>query len=49
VTGVAQTLMTLMPVLVIPYLWIVYGQRTSRRGIAGALVAVVGVAILLLI
>ncbi|MBD3237687.1 MAG: EamA family transporter [Candidatus Eisenbacteria bacterium] len=48
VAGVAQTLMTLMPVLVIPYVRIVYGQRTSHRGIFGACVAVVGVAVLLL-
>jgi drug/metabolite transporter (DMT)-like permease len=48
VAGVAQTLMTLMPVLVIPYVRLVYGQRTSRRGITGAMVAVIGVAILFL-
>lgn len=48
VAGVAMTLMTLMPVLVIPYVRLVYGQRTSRRGLAGAIVAVIGVAILFL-
>jgi drug/metabolite transporter (DMT)-like permease len=45
--GVAATLMSLMPVLVIPVLWLLYRQKTSLRGIAGAAVAVVGVAILL--
>lgn len=48
-TGVAQTLLSLMPVLIIPLVWIRYGQKTSWRGILGALVAVFGVAILFLI
>jgi drug/metabolite transporter (DMT)-like permease len=47
--GVAQTLMSLMPVLVIPYVWVLYKQRTSWRGIIGAAVAIFGVAILLLL
>ena len=46
--GVAATLMSLMPVIVIPVLWLVYKQRTNTRGIAGAVVAVIGVAILFL-
>jgi drug/metabolite transporter (DMT)-like permease len=49
VAGVAATLMSLMPVMVIPVLWILYKQKTSRRGIIGAAVAVAGVAILFLI
>jgi drug/metabolite transporter (DMT)-like permease len=44
--GVAATLMSLMPVMVIPILWFLYRQKTSLRGIAGAALAVVGVAIL---
>jgi drug/metabolite transporter (DMT)-like permease len=44
--GVAATLMSLIPVMVIPVLWLLYRQKTSLRGIAGAAVAVVGVAIL---
>ena len=44
--GVAQTLMSLMPVMIIPVVWFLYKQRTSWRGILGALIAVVGVAIL---
>ena len=46
--GVAQTLMSLMPVLIIPVVWILYKQRTSLRGILGAAIAVIGVAILFL-
>jgi drug/metabolite transporter (DMT)-like permease len=44
--GVVATLMALMPVMVIPVLWLLYRQKTSLRGIAGAGVAVIGVAIL---
>jgi len=46
--GIAQTLMSLMPVLIIPVIWIMYKQRTSWRGMLGAAMAVVGVAILFL-
>ena len=46
--GIAQTLMSLMPVLIIPVVWIMYKQRTSWRGMLGAAMAVVGVAILFL-
>ncbi len=48
-TGVAATLMSLMPVIVIPLVWILYKQKTNWQGIAGALVAVAGVAILFLL
>jgi drug/metabolite transporter (DMT)-like permease len=48
-TGVAQTLMSLMPVLIIPVVWILYRQRTSWRGILGAVIAVFGVSILFLV
>ena len=47
--GVAQTLMSLMPVFIIPVVWYAYRQRTSWLGIAGACTAVVGVAVLFLI
>jgi len=47
-TGIAQTLMSLMPVLIIPTVWIRYRQRTSWRGMFGAVVAVIGVAMLFL-
>ena len=46
--GIAQTLMSLMPIFIIPVIWIVYRERTSWRGILGAVVAVIGVAILFL-
>jgi drug/metabolite transporter (DMT)-like permease len=46
--GVAQTLMSLMPVFIIPVVWIIYREKTSWRGILGAAVAVGGVAILFL-
>jgi drug/metabolite transporter (DMT)-like permease len=49
VAGVAATLMALMPVMVIPVLWIVYRQRTSWRGMLGAVATVAGVAILFLL
>jgi drug/metabolite transporter (DMT)-like permease len=47
--GVAQTLMSLMPVFIIPVVWLVYKQRTSWLGIAGACIAVAGVAVLFLV
>ena len=47
--GVAATLMALMPVMVIPVVRIIYGEKTSMRGILGACTAVVGVAILFLV
>jgi drug/metabolite transporter (DMT)-like permease len=47
--GVAQTLMSLQPVIIIPVIWLLYKQKTSWRGIAGAIIAVMGVAILFLI
>jgi drug/metabolite transporter (DMT)-like permease len=46
--GVAATLMALMPVMVIPVLWVTHKERTNWRGIAGAIIAVTGVAILFL-
>jgi len=48
-TGVASTLMSLMPVMVIPLVWVLYKQRTKGQGITGAVIAVVGVAILFLL
>ena len=47
--GVAQTLMSLMPIMIIPIIWILYKQKTSIRGIMGAFIAIIGVAILFLI
>lgn len=47
--GVAQTLMSLGPVIIIPLVWVLYHQRTSWQGTIGALIAVIGVPILFLI
>jgi drug/metabolite transporter (DMT)-like permease len=46
--GIAQTLLSLEPLIIIPLMWKIYGERTSKRGIIGAVIAVVGVTILLL-
>jgi len=46
VAGVASTLMSLMPILVIPVVWVLYKEKTNLRGILGAVIAVAGVAIL---
>jgi len=46
--GVAQTLMSLMPIFIIPVVWIAYREKTNWRGILGAAIAVAGVAILFL-
>lgn len=47
--GVAMTLMSLMPVMIIPAVWLLYKEKTSWRGTIGAVVAVFGVAILFLL
>jgi drug/metabolite transporter (DMT)-like permease len=47
--GIAMTLMSLMPVMVIPVMWVLYREKTNWRGIAGAAVAVIGVAIIFLV
>jgi len=44
--GIAQTLLSLMPIMIIPVVWLLHKQKTSRRGILGAVIAVVGVAVL---
>jgi drug/metabolite transporter (DMT)-like permease len=46
--GVAQTLMSLAPVMIIPVVWVIYRERTNWRGVFGALIAVIGVAMLFL-
>lgn len=48
-TGIAQTSMSLMPVLIIPVEWMLYRQKTCLRGILGAVTAVVGIAVLFLV
>jgi drug/metabolite transporter (DMT)-like permease len=44
--GIAQTLMSLMPIFIIPVVWIVFKEKTNWRGIIGAIIAIIGVAIL---
>jgi len=46
--GIAMTLMSLMPVMIIPVVWALYREKTNWRGITGAMVAVIGVAIIFL-
>lgn len=47
--GVAQISMSLMPVLIIPVEWMLYRRKTCLQGILGAVTAVVGIAVLLLV
>lgn len=47
--GIAMTLMSLMPVVVIPAVWLTHREKTSFRSIVGAMIAVVGVAIIFLV
>jgi drug/metabolite transporter (DMT)-like permease len=47
--GIAMTLMSLMPVVVIPAVWLTHREKTSRQGIVGAMIAVVGVAIIFMV
>ena len=46
--GIAQTLLSLEPLIIIPFMWLVYRERTNPRGIIGAAIAVAGVAVLML-
>ena len=46
--GVAQTLLSLEPLIIIPVVWLLYKERTNWRGIIGAGLAIVGVTILML-
>lgn len=44
--GIAATLMSTMPVLMIPLMWLIYKEQPTARGIIGTLIAVVGIALL---
>lgn len=46
--GVVTTLVSTMPVLVLPFTIVIYGERVSRRAVAGALLSVIGVALMCL-
>lgn len=47
-SGVSQTLVATVPVLMLPYAVLVARERVSRRAVLGAVVAVAGVALLML-
>jgi drug/metabolite transporter (DMT)-like permease len=47
--GIAMTLMSLMPVFIIPTVFLIYREKTSMRGMIGAFIAVLGVAIIFLV
>lgn len=44
--GIAATLMSTMPILMIPLMWLVYKERPTAMGITGTIIAVVGIALL---
>lgn len=46
--GVAATLMSTMPVLMIPLMWFFYKEKPTLRGVLGTIIAVIGVALLFL-
>lgn len=46
--GIAATLMALPPILLIPFEYVVYKRKVSRRGIVGTIAALVGVAFIFL-
>ena len=46
--GVAATIMSIVPVLIIPFMIVIYHERVSLRAVLGALAAVGGVAVLFL-
>jgi drug/metabolite transporter (DMT)-like permease len=46
--GVAATIMSILPVLIIPFMIVIYKERVSLRAAAGAALAVAGVALLFL-
>lgn len=48
-TAIASTLMSLMPVIIIPFSIFIYKERIHLREIFGALVAIVGTAVLMLL
>jgi drug/metabolite transporter (DMT)-like permease len=44
--GVAATIISIVPVLVIPFILVIYKERISVRAVFGAIIAVAGVALL---
>lgn len=48
-TGIAATLSSTSPIFILPLAWIFLGERFSVRAVGGAVLAVVGIAVLFLI
>ena len=46
--GIASTLMSLTPIMIIPVVYFLYGEKINIRGILGAITAVIGVALIFL-
>jgi drug/metabolite transporter (DMT)-like permease len=46
--GIAATIMALVPILMLPLVWIIHKEKLAWRAFVGAFVAVVGVAVLFL-
>jgi len=44
--GVASTLLAMVPVLLIPLVWIVHNTRPTLRAVTGTLIAMAGVALI---
>ncbi len=44
--GIAMTLVSLMPVIIIPFTIVIYKDRVSLRAVFGAIIAVIGSALL---
>ena len=47
-TGLAQTFLSTAPVMIIPFMWLIYRERVGWQAVAGAVVACTGVALLFL-
>jgi drug/metabolite transporter (DMT)-like permease len=47
--GVAATLGSMMPVMIIPIVFVMKKEKTGARGIIGSIVSVAGVAVLMLV
>lgn len=45
-TGIASTIMAIVPVLIIPPAWLIFKEKITIKEIAGALIAVIGVILL---
>ncbi len=46
--GIASTLMSMTPIMIIPVVYFMYGEKVNLRGVFGAVLAVVGVALIFL-